>query len=129
MIPQSHEIVIVKDAAAWRAWLTAHAATTKAVWVLIAKKGTTEPTTLTYNEGLEEALCHGWIDGQKTGYDEATFAQRYTPRRTTSKWSRRNVGIALRLIAEGRMLPRGQTEIDLAKATGRWNSDDSEAAI
>ncbi|MET8979354.1 hypothetical protein ABZX85_27480 [Streptomyces sp. NPDC004539] len=120
MIPHPDEIVVVEDAAAWRAWLIANEDTAASVWVLIAKKGTTAPTTLTYDEGLEEALCAGWIDGQKCGWDEATFAQRYTPRRPRSMWSQRNVSIATRLADERRIRPRGQAEIDRAQATGRW---------
>lgn len=120
MIPKEHEIVVVEDTTAWREWLTAHADTAPSAWVLLAKKGTTEPTSLTYDQALEEALCSGWIDGQRSGWDDATFAQRYTPRSPRSPWSGRNIGIATRLIAEGRMRPRGQAEIDQARATGRW---------
>lgn len=39
---------------------------------VLAKKGTTEPTNLTYDQALEEALCHGWIDGQVRRRDEGT---------------------------------------------------------
>ncbi|MCG7204440.1 YdeI/OmpD-associated family protein [Streptomyces arenae] len=122
MIPQEHEIVVMKDAAAWRAWLNANEDTATSVWVLLAKKNTTGPTTLTYHEGLEEALCSGWIDGQRCGWDDTAFAQRYTPRSPRSLWSRRNMGIATRLIGEGRMRPPGQAEIDQARATGRWTA-------
>ena len=90
------------------------------MWLVLAKKNTTDPTSLTYAEALEEALCHGWIDGQKRSRDATTFSQRFTPRRRTSQWSKRNVGIAERLIADGRMLPSGLVEIAQAKADGRW---------
>ena len=72
------------------------------------------------DQALEEALCQGWIDGQKRSRDATTFAQRFTPRRRTSQWSKRNLRIAEELIAEGRMLPAGLAEIDQAKADGRW---------
>ncbi len=88
--------------------------------MVLAKKGTTDPTSLTYAQALEEALCQGWIDGQKRSRDATTFAQRFTPRRRTSQWSKRNLRIAEELIAEGRMLPAGLAEIDQAKADGRW---------
>src|SRR6476661_2508266 len=52
--------------------------------------------------------------------EAATFAQRFTPRRRTSRWSKRNLRISEELIAEGRMLPAGLAEIDEAKADGRW---------
>jgi uncharacterized protein YdeI (YjbR/CyaY-like superfamily) len=114
--------LIVRDAAAWRAWLAEHHAESDGVWLVLAKKGTVEPTSLGYDDALEEALCHGWIDGQVRRRDEATYKQRFTPRRTRSPWSKRNVGIAERLDAEGRMHPAGQAEIERAKADGRWEA-------
>jgi uncharacterized protein YdeI (YjbR/CyaY-like superfamily) len=112
--------LIVADAAAFRDWLDANGDGSDGVWLVLAKKHTTEPTSLTYAQALEEALCHGWIDGQKRSRDATTFSQRFTPRRRTSQWSKRNVGIAERLIADGRMLPSGLVEIARAKADGRW---------
>lgn len=114
--------LIVADAAAWRAWLAEHHAEQRGVWLVLAKKGTTEPTTLRYPEAVDEALCHGWIDGQARRRDEATTWQRFTPRRARSPWSARNVGIIDRLVAEGRMHPAGLAEVERAKADGRWQA-------
>lgn len=114
--------LIVADAAAWRAWLDEHESTSDGVWLVLAKKGTREPTSLSYAEALEEALCSGWIDAQKRRRDEATSLQRFCPRRARSRWSARNVGIVQRLVAEGRMRPRGTAEVDAAQADGRWDS-------
>lgn len=111
---------VVADAAAWRAWLDVNEATSDGVWLVLAKKGTASPTSLTYAQALDEALCSGWIDGQKRSRDEATFIQRFTPRRSRSMWSKRNVEHVARLIDEGRMRPRGGQEIDRAQADGRW---------
>jgi uncharacterized protein YdeI (YjbR/CyaY-like superfamily) len=80
------------------------------------------PTSLTYADALPEALCFGWIDGHLTRGDNATYHVRFTPRRTRSRWSQRNVQTADRLIAEGRMQPAGLTEVERAKADGRWQS-------
>ena len=112
--------LIVADAAAFRDWLDVNRDGSDGVWLVLAKKHTTDPTSLTYAQALEEALCQGWIDGQKRSRDATTFSQRFTPRRRTSQWSKRNVGIAERLIADGRMLPSGLVEIAQAKADGRW---------
>jgi len=114
--------LIVSDAAAWRAWLTKHHADPAGVWLVLAKKGTEEPTSLTYDQALEEALCHGWIDGQARRRDEATYHQRFTPRRRRSSWSKRNTGIAERLQAEGRMHPAGVAEVERARDDGRWDA-------
>jgi uncharacterized protein YdeI (YjbR/CyaY-like superfamily) len=115
-------LLTVVDAAAWRAWLGEHHEEPEGVWLCLAKKGTTEPTSLTYDEALEEALCHGWIDGQVRRLDERTYRQRFTPRRARSAWSRRNVGIVERLASEGRMNPAGVAAVERAKADGRWEA-------
>jgi uncharacterized protein YdeI (YjbR/CyaY-like superfamily) len=113
--------LLVADTAAWRAWLAANHATASGVRLVLAKKGVTEPTRLTYDAALPEALCYGWIDGQLTRRDDATYFIRFTPRRPRSAWSRRNVEATERLIAEGRMQPAGLAEVERAKADGRWD--------
>ena len=112
----------MKNAAAWRTWLRKHHGEPEGVWLVLAKKGTATPTSLTYDDALEEALCHGWIDGQARRRDDATYLQRFTPRRRRSPWSQRNVGIAERLVAEGRMHSAGVAEIERAKEDGRWQA-------
>jgi uncharacterized protein YdeI (YjbR/CyaY-like superfamily) len=92
------------------------------VSLALAKKGITEPTSLTYDQALEEALCYGWIDGQVQRRDETTYRQRFTRRRSRSSWSKRNVGIVERLRLEGRMHPAGVAEVERAKADGRWEA-------
>lgn len=112
----------VADHAAWRAWLVEHHNSPAGVWLSLAKKGTTEPTSLRYDDALEEALCFGWIDGVIQRVDESTYRQRFTPRRARSKWSQRNVGKVERLTAEGRMHPSGIAEVERAKGDGRWQA-------
>jgi uncharacterized protein YdeI (YjbR/CyaY-like superfamily) len=113
--------LVVADSAAWHTWLTEHHRDSDGVWLVLAKKNVTTPTSLTYDQALEEALCHGWIDGQRNGRDEHTFKQRFTPRRARSLWSKRNVGIVARLEQEGRMVPAGREQVERAKADGRWD--------
>ncbi len=113
--------VIVADADAWHAWLSEHHQANDGIWLVLAKKNVTTPTSLTYDQALEEALCHGWIDGQRKGRDGRTFVQRFTPRRARSLWSKRNVGIVARMESEGRMVPAGREQVERAKADGRWD--------
>jgi len=113
--------LILKDVAAWRTWLDENEEIRDGMWLLVAKKGTTEPTSLMVADALQEALCSGWIDGQRRSNNEKTFLQRYTPRRKASVWSKKNTQFVAVLIAQGRMRPRGQAEIDKAKADGRWD--------
>lgn len=114
--------LIVRDAEAWRTWLVRHHADPAGVWLVLAKKGTEKPTSLTHDQALEEALCHGWIDGQAGRRDDTTYRQRFTPRRKRSAWSKRNTSIAERLEEEGRMHPAGRAEVERARADGRWDA-------
>lgn len=111
--------LLVPDAASWRAWLAQHHDSPAGVWLVLAKKGTVEPTALDHEQALEEALCHGWIDGQLRGRDSGTYHQRFSRRRPRSAWSRRNIQIAERLSAEGRMHPAGIAELERARTDGR----------
>ncbi|PZR54419.1 hypothetical protein DNL40_05125 [Xylanimonas oleitrophica] len=114
--------LILPDVEAWRAWLDEHEDEPDGVWLVLAKKNRPAPTTLTYDLALDEALCSGWIDGQGRSRDADTTLQRFTPRRSRSIWSVRNVGIVARLTEEGRMRPRGIAEVERAKADGRWDA-------
>jgi uncharacterized protein YdeI (YjbR/CyaY-like superfamily) len=112
----------VADAAAWRDWLLDNHAGSSGVWLMLAKKDVASATTVTYDLALDEALCFGWIDGQVKGIDAANYVQRFTPRRSRSQWSRRNVGIIDRLTEAGRMHPAGLAEVEKARADGRWDA-------
>ncbi|HET6810460.1 MAG TPA: YdeI/OmpD-associated family protein [Acidimicrobiales bacterium] len=123
-------VLMVADASAWSTWLTKHGSRAGGVWLVLAKKGTTAPTTLTYDEALQEAICHGWVDGQLAKGDDRTFHRKFTPRRPGSNWSKRNVDLAGRLMSEGRMKPTGLAVVDRAKADGTWdNAYEGQASI
>jgi uncharacterized protein YdeI (YjbR/CyaY-like superfamily) len=107
------------SAAEWEEWLEANNAVSDGVWIKMAKKDA-GIESVRYPEVLESALCFGWIDGRREALDERCFLQRYTPRRSRSRWSRINRDKALRLIEEGRMRPSGLAEVERAKADGRW---------
>lgn len=121
MVAEQPELTVV-DAVAWRAWLGEHHDEEAGVWLVLAKKGTTEPTSLTYDQALDEALTYGWIDGSVRRRDAETYAQRFTPRRARSLWSNRNVAIVARLTSDGRMQPPGLAEVERAKTDGRWDA-------
>lgn len=105
----------------WNKWLAAnHAGSTNGIWLRLFKKDSGE-ASITYEEALDEALCFGWIDGQKKGYDERSWLQKFTPRRSKSIWSKRNRTKVAKLIEEKRMQPSGLREIEAAKKDGRWD--------
>ena len=114
--------LLVTDAAEWRTWLGDQHASSAGVWLVLAKKGITHPTALLYDDALIEAMCFGWIDGQIARRDETTFRRRFTPRGPRSLWSKRNVALAEKLAASGRMHRSGEDQIRLAKADGRWEA-------
>jgi uncharacterized protein YdeI (YjbR/CyaY-like superfamily) len=120
-VADDYEELIVANAPEWSRWLREHSAQSRGVWLVLAKGGTVEPTSLTYDQALEEALCHGWIDGQLAKRDERTFRRKFSPRRPGSSWSKRNVALARRLIDEGRMTEAGVESVERAKADGSWD--------
>lgn len=105
--------------AEWENWLEQNGSSSTEAWLRLAKKGT-EQRTITYEQALESALCHGWIDGQKKAESEQYWLQRFTPRSAKSIWSKLNTDRAEALIAAGRMRPPGMSEIEKAKKDGRW---------
>lgn len=107
--------------AEWEAWLDEHHAESQGLWLKIAKKAS-GVATVTHAEALEVALCLGWIDGQRGRFDDTWFVQRFTPRRSRSRWSQINRDKAERLIADGRMRPAGLGEVERAKQDGRWEA-------
>jgi uncharacterized protein YdeI (YjbR/CyaY-like superfamily) len=100
------------------AWFAEHHADHRGFWLKIGKVGAAQ--TVNYAEALEVALVYGWIDGQKRGYSETFWLQRFTPRGLRSKWSQINRDKAEALIKAGRMRPAGQAQVDAAKSDGRW---------
>ena len=109
------------SAAEWERWLGENHRDCDGVWIKMAKRAS-GVDGVRYPEVLESALCYGWIDARREALDERFFLQRFTPRRTRSRWSRINRETAERLISEGRMRPSGLAQVERAKADGRWEA-------
>jgi len=116
-----NEILHFRSPAEFRKWLAKNHRQASGIWLRIVKKGSEEPT-VTYAEALDEALCFGWIDGQKQRHDDSSWLQKFTPRRRWSGWSKINTQHAERLIQAKRMKPAGHAEIEAAKKDGRWTA-------
>jgi uncharacterized protein YdeI (YjbR/CyaY-like superfamily) len=110
-----------KTARKWRRWLAKNCAKSDGVWLRIFKKNS-DVATVSYAEALDEALCYGWIDGQKKACDAQSFLQKFTPRRAKSVWSKRNREHIARLTKEKRMTPAGLAQVEAAKKDGRWDA-------
>jgi uncharacterized protein YdeI (YjbR/CyaY-like superfamily) len=103
------------------AWMGEHGEESDGIWLKFAKKDSGIDSVV-YAEAVEIALSYGWIDGQAKRLDDHHYLQRFTPRRSRSKWSKINREKAERLIGEGRMRPAGLREVERAKEDGRWDA-------
>ena len=103
----------------WRDWLSENHTKKDRLWIIIQKKAS-KKLGIRYEETVQEAVAHGWIDGQMKRLNEDEFKQRYTPRRSGSNWSKSNRERAEQLISEDRMTPAGLKAVEDAKSNGRW---------
>jgi uncharacterized protein YdeI (YjbR/CyaY-like superfamily) len=114
-------VIAFKSQQAWDAWLTSQPAQSKGLWLKLAKKSS-GVASVSRQEAIDTALCHGWIDGQLDSFDDDYWLIRFTPRQSTSKWSEKNRARALQLVELKRMRPAGLNEIERAKKDGRWEA-------
>ena len=121
VVPDPEKIREFPDRQAFEAWLQAHHDSADELWLKLHKKGSGLPT-VSNAEAIEVALCWGWIDAIRKGFDEKSFLQRFTPRGRKSIWSQINVEHVERLTREGRMQPPGLAQVEAAKADGRWDN-------
>jgi uncharacterized protein YdeI (YjbR/CyaY-like superfamily) len=105
----------------FRAWLEKNHNKRDGILLRIYKKDS-DVASISYAQALDQALCYGWIDGQKLPHDAKSWLQKFTPRRPGSSWSKRNTEHAKRLIDSGEMTVAGLAEIKAAQADGRWEA-------
>jgi uncharacterized protein YdeI (YjbR/CyaY-like superfamily) len=119
VVPDPRRIKVFATEMAFERWLAAHHDVEPEVWIKVHKRAS-GLASVTTAQALDVALCWGWIDGIRKGFDERSFLQRYVPRGPRSPWSQINRAHVARLLAAGRMTPHGQRQVDAAKADGRW---------
>lgn len=118
----------------WR-WLEANHAQESAVWLVTWLKRPGAPY-LSREAVLDALIAWGWIDGirRSHGYGgedgpgDGRTMQLISPRRHQS-WTATYRARAERLIAEGRMAPKGHAAITAAKAAGTWEADPQVDAL
>jgi uncharacterized protein YdeI (YjbR/CyaY-like superfamily) len=115
------QILYFETSSEFGRWLEEHHATADGIWLRIFKKHSGQKS-LTYPAALDQALCYGWIDGQKKSFDKRSWLQKFTARRTRSQWSKINTQHAERLIKGGAMSSAGLEAVSAAKADGRWKA-------
>jgi uncharacterized protein YdeI (YjbR/CyaY-like superfamily) len=114
-------IISFTSSVEWNVWLAENHAKSNGVWLRLFKKGSGH-TTISYAEALDEALCHGWIDGQKKSFDADSWLQKFTPRQPKSIWSKINTGHIARLHKLKKMKAAGFAVVEAAKRDGRWQA-------
>jgi uncharacterized protein YdeI (YjbR/CyaY-like superfamily) len=117
--------LIVKNKDEWQAWLRAHHASEKEVWLVYFKPASGRKG-IDYEESVEEALCFGWIDSIIQRIDEAQYARKFNPRREGSNWSASNKSRMEKLIRSGRMTPAGLAAYN---PEARESSDDYAQSV
>jgi uncharacterized protein YdeI (YjbR/CyaY-like superfamily) len=105
----------------FRKWLEKNHAKQTELWILFFKVHT-KKKCLRYAEAVEESLCFGWIDGIVKRIDDERHAQRFTPRKSKSIWSKVNKERAKRMIDAGKMTEAGLIKIKEAQKSGWWKN-------
>jgi uncharacterized protein YdeI (YjbR/CyaY-like superfamily) len=108
--------IYLKASSEWRSWLQKNGSAAKEIWLVYYKKESGKPR-IAYEEAVNEALCFGWIDGMVKKLDDERFAQRFTPRKPSSRWSELNIERARKLIREKRMTEAGLAVFDPKRKT------------
>jgi len=102
-----NNIIDVKNRNEFREWLKTNHLKASECWIKNLTRGKPlNPNTFYYIDGVEEALCFGWIDSvyKKVGN---SYYQRFTPRKKNSNWTVLNLARVERLKALGLMTKDG----------------------
>jgi len=119
--PRDLPVLAFKSQQAFEAWLASRPSDCRGLWLKVAKKSS-GIASISRDEAVDAALCHGWIDGQLDRFDDAFWLIRFTPRQSTSRWSEKNRARAIELVKLGRMRAAGLSEIERARKDGRWDA-------
>jgi uncharacterized protein YdeI (YjbR/CyaY-like superfamily) len=92
--------------AEWRRWLQNHHDKHGELLVGFYKKHSGKPS-ITWREGVDGALCFGWIDGVRRRIDDVSYSIRFTPRKPLSTWSAINIKRVGELIEQKLVHPAG----------------------
>lgn len=114
------KILTFTDRQAFREWLGMFGTESDGIWLLFSKKEKSD--TLSAGDALEEALCHGWIDGQIQSIDDNTYKKYFARRISKSKWSVKNKELAQTLMEKGLMTQQGFEAIERARKNGLWDN-------
>jgi hypothetical protein len=103
---QVGERLVVESGAAWHAWLAAHHATAREIWLISYRRSPTA-RSLGHAIACDEAICFGWLAGPSEMLDDDSYATRFRPRVQGGDWSDGDLARARRLARAGRLLIDG----------------------
>ena|SRR6478736_7515799 len=106
----------------WREWLNTNCETEKSVYLIVYHK-TSKTPSVHWHDAIENALCFGWVDSKANSRDKESCYLKFTPRNPKSKWGKRNKERAMKMRELGLMTKYGERLIDIAKETGKWDTD------
>ncbi len=112
-------------------WFNDNYKTSKGFWLARSTKNS-QNTLIPYDEAIDVALCHGWIDSHVRKAEKTTLEIEnsvsswlyFCPRRKGSVWSKINKQRIERLDTQGKLLPIAKELILKAQADGSWNTLD-----
>jgi uncharacterized protein YdeI (YjbR/CyaY-like superfamily) len=96
----------------FRTWLEKHHKTATELLVGFYKVSSNQ-SSMTWSQSVDQALCFGWIDGVRKSIDAESYSIRFTPRRSSSIWSAINIKKIEELTQSGLLTPEGQKAFDL----------------
>ena len=98
-------------------WLENNHATSKGIWLRIYKKQS-GVRSVAFEQVLDEGLCFGWSESARRKYDDSSYIQKFTPRKTIGTQSARNLDRVKVLIEQGKMKPSGLAALGMDKKKG-----------
>lgn len=72
---------------------------------------------MAWSESVDQAICFGWIDGNRQSIDDESYSIRVTPRKKSSIWSTTNINKVKTLNNKGFMTYEGQIAFSYRKET------------
>ncbi len=97
-----------------RDWLEKNHASSTGIWLRIYKKHS-GIRSVAFEQVLDEGLCFGWSESLRRKYDNNSYIQKFTPRKTIGTQSARNISRAKALIKQGKMKPSGLVALGMNK--------------
>ena len=110
-----------KSSKAWRSWLEKNHKSSSGVYLIFYKVSSDQPS-MRWEEAVKVALCFGWIDSKVRRLDTERREQYFSPRKSTSVWSKLNKSYIEKLISSDLMHASGLKIIHIAQENGSWNA-------